>query len=108
LAEIGRVDQYASYKNLIAFAGIDPTVYQLGKHKGASKISKRGNRHLRRVIWIMTVRVINHNPTFRKYFFKKRNEGQPFKKAIFATAHKLMRVIFALLSHRTYFQEECI
>jgi len=108
LAEIGRIDQYPSHKNLIAFAGIDPTVYQSGKYEGASKISKRGNRHLRRVIWLMTVRVIHHNSIFRKYFFKKRNEGQPFKKAVFATAHKLMRVIFAMLSHRTYFQEECI
>jgi transposase len=108
LAEIERVDNYASHKNLIAFAGIDPTVYQSCKYEGASKISKRGNRHLRRVIWLMTVRVINHNPMFRKYFFKKRNEGQPFKKAVFATAHKLMRVIFAMLSNRTYFREECI
>jgi len=108
LAEIGRIDNYASHKNLIAFAGIDPTVYQSGKYEGASKISKRGNRHLRRVIWIMTVRVIHHNPMFKKYFFKKRSEGQPFKKAVFATAHKLMRVVFAMLSHKTYFQEECI
>jgi transposase len=108
LAEIGRIDKYASHKNLIAFAGIDPTVYQSGKYEGASKISKRGNRHLRRVIWLMTINVIHHNPVFRNYFLKRRNDGQPFKKAVFATAHKLMRVIFAMLSHRTYFQEECI
>jgi transposase len=108
LAEIGRIDNYPSHKNLIAFAGIDPTVYQSGKYEGASKISKRGNRHLRRVIWIMTVRVINHNPLFRQYYLKKRNEGQPFKKAVFATAHKLIRVIFAMLSNRTYFREVCI
>jgi transposase len=108
LAKIGPIDNYTSHKNLIAFAGIDPTVYQSGKYEVAGKISKKGNRHLRRVIWIMTVRVIKHNPTFRKYFFKKRNEGQPFKQAVFATAHKLVRVIFAMLSHRTYFQEECI
>ena len=108
LAEIGRIDNYSSHKNLIAFAGIDPTVYQSGKYEGTSKISKRGNRHLRRVIWLMTVRVIHYNPKFKNYYLKKRNEGQPFKKAVFATAHKLMRVIFAMLSHRTFFQEKCI
>jgi transposase len=108
LAEIGRIDNYASHKNLIAFAGIDPTVYQSGKYEGASRISKRGNRHLRRVIWLMTISVIHHNPVFRNYFLKRQNEGQPFKKAVFATSHKLMRVIFAMLSNRTYFQEECI
>jgi transposase len=108
LAEIGKITNYPSYKHLIAFAGIDPTVYQSGKYAGASRISKRGNRHLRRVIWLMTVSVMHHNSVFRNYFLKRRHEGQPFKKAAFATAHKLMRVIFAMLSHRTYFRQECL
>jgi transposase len=107
LAEIGCIGNYVSYKKLIAFAGIDPTVYQSGKFEGASRISKRGNRHLRRVIWIMTTCVIQHNATFRVYFMKKRNEGQAFKKAVFATAHKLIRVIFAMLTQRTMFKEVC-
>lgn len=107
LAEVGCIGNYASHKKLIAFAGIDPTVYQSGKFEGASRISKRGNRHLRRVIWMMTTCVIQHNATFRAYFMKKRTEGQPFKKAVFATAHKLIRVIFAMLTQRTMFKEVC-
>ena len=94
-------------KKLIAFAGIDPTVYQSGKFEGSSRISKRGNRHLRRVIWLMTSCAIQHNVTFRAYYMRKRNEGQPFKKAVFATAHKLVRVIFAMLTQRTMFKEVC-
>jgi len=31
---------------------------------------------------------------------KKRTEGQAFKKAVFATAHKLIRVIFAMLTQK--------
>ncbi|HUL22770.1 MAG TPA: IS110 family transposase [Thermodesulfobacteriota bacterium] len=107
LAEIGCISNYASYKKLIAFAGIDPTVYQSGKFEGASRISKRGNRHLRRVIWLMTTCVIEHNAIFRAYYMKKRGEGQPFKKAVFATAHKLIRLIFAMLTQRTMFTEVC-
>ena len=108
LAEIGQIGNYLSHKHLIAFAGIDPTVYQSGKYEGASRISKRGNRHLRRVIWLMTISVIHHNSIFKNYFLKRRNEGQPFKKAVFATAHKLMRVIFAMLSKKTSFVAECV
>jgi len=107
LAEIGYIGNYASHKKLIAFAGIDPTVYQSGKFKGSSRISKRGNRHLRRIIWMMTTCVIQHSATFRAYFMKKRREGQPFNKAVFATAHKLVRVIFAMLTQRTMFKEVC-
>jgi hypothetical protein len=36
---------------------------------------------------------------------KKRSEGQPFKKAVLATAHKLVRVIFAMLTQRIMFRE---
>jgi transposase len=108
LAEIGQISNYLSHKHLIAFAGIDPTVYQSGKYEGASRISKRGNRHLRRVIWLMTISVIHHNSVFKNYFLKRRTEGQPFKKAVFATAHKLMRVIFAMLSKKTSFVAECV
>jgi transposase len=107
LAEIGCISNYTSYKKLIAFAGIDPTVYQSGKFEGVSRISKRGTRHLRRVIWLMTTSVIQHNATFRAYYMKKRSEGQVFKKAVFATAHKLIRVIFAMLTQRTMFKEVC-
>jgi transposase len=108
LAEMGHVSNYASHKKLIAYAGIDPTVYQSGKYEGASRISKRGNRHLRRVIWLMTVNVIRHNPLFKAYYEKKRSEGQPPKKAIFATAHKLIRTIYAMLSQRTHYREVCV
>ena len=107
LAETGCIGNFASHKKLIAFAGIDPTVYQSGKFEGSSRISKRGNRHLRRVIWLMTTCVIEHNATFRAYYMKKRSEGQPFKKAVFATAHKLIRLIFAMLTQRTMFREVC-
>jgi len=107
LAELGTINNFPSCKNLIAFAGIDPTVYQSGKYEGGSRISKRGNRHLRRVIWLMTINVIQHNATFRSYFMKRRGVGQPYKKAVLATAHKLVRVIFALLSQRTLFKEVC-
>ncbi|HSB30511.1 MAG TPA: hypothetical protein VLD55_02825 [Candidatus Sulfobium mesophilum] len=55
----------------------------------------------------MTNCVIQHNSTFRVYYMKKRSEGQPFKKTVFATAHKLIRVIFAMLTQRTMFKEVC-
>lgn len=108
LAETGGVEKFASHRNLIAYAGLDPTVYQSGKYEGKSRISKRGNRHLRRVIWIMTGRAIVHNPVFKTYFLKKKGEGQAPKKAIFATSHKLLRTIYAMLTQRTHFERKCV
>jgi transposase len=104
LAEMGEVQHYASHKKLIAFTGIDPSLHQSGKYVGMSKLSKRGNRHLRRAVYLMTAAVVSKNPFFKAYFLRRKREGLPPQKALFATAHKLLRVIFAMFSNRTYFK----
>lgn len=99
----GDIRKFKDHKKLIAMAGIDPAIYQSGKHDGHGRITKRGNRHLRRVIWLMTIRVIQFNDCFRNYYKKRTQDGLPFKKAVLATAHKLLRVIYAMLTQRTSF-----
>ncbi|MGD0661327.1 MAG: IS110 family transposase [Syntrophorhabdales bacterium] len=101
----GDVTLYKNDKKLIAAAGLDPSTYQSGKYEGSSKISKRGNRHLRRVIWLMAKTVVFSNEVFRTYFYKRRREGLCYKMAIMATAHKLIRVMFAMLVHQKCFQQ---
>jgi transposase len=103
LAEMGDHRNYKTYKNFIAFCGLDPSVHESGTFIGMSKLSKRGNRHLRRIIYLMTFCAIRIKGPFKSYFLKRRNEGLPFKKALFATAHKLIRTIFAMLTKRTYY-----
>ena len=103
LAEVGKVKNFTSSKKLIAFAGLDPSIHQSGKFLGASKLSKRGNRHLRRAIYLMTTSVVSQNVFFKAYFLRRKKEGLPPQKALFAVAHKLIRVIFAMLSQRTCF-----
>jgi transposase len=104
LAEMGEVKNYSSHKKIIAYAGIDPSVHESGKFVGMSKLSKRGNRHLRRAIYLMTASVVSQNAFFKAYFLKRKREGLAPQKALFATAHKLIRVIFAMLSQRTHFK----
>jgi hypothetical protein len=53
----------------------------------------------------MATRVIINNDLFKAYFKKRKQDGLPYKKAVLATAHKLIRVIFAMLSRKTCFVE---
>jgi transposase len=104
LIEIGGdMKQFENHKKVIAMAGLDPALYQSGKIDRKGKISKRGNRHLRRVIWLMTTKVIQFNERFKQYYLRRIKEGLPYKKAVLATAHKLIRVIFAMLTNKTLF-----
>ena len=104
LAELGNYQDFESYKKIIAFSGLDPTIHQSGKFEGMSMISRRGNRHLRKVIYNMTFCVVRYAGPFRDYFFRRKQDGLPFRKALLATAHKLIRTIFAMLHSRTLYQ----
>lgn len=99
----GDINQFERSGKIIAMAGLDPAVYQSGKHEGKGRITKRGNRHLRRIIWLMTTKVIQYTDIFNVYYLKRRKEGLPYKMAVLATAHKLIRVIYAMLTQRTTF-----
>jgi hypothetical protein len=54
----------------------------------------------------MTFCVVRYAGQFRDYFFRRKREGLPFRKALLATAHKLIRTIFAMLNHGTLYREE--
>jgi transposase len=108
LAELGDHRNFNSYKKMIAFSGLDPTTHQSGKYEGLSMISRRGNRHLRKIIYNMTFCVIRYAGPFRDYFFRRKEEGLPFRKALLATAHKLMRTIFAMLNGGTLYRTEAV
>jgi len=99
----GDVNQYERSGKIIAMAGLDPAVYQSGQYEGKGRITKRGNRHLRRIIWMMTTKVIQYNDIFKAYYLKRRTEGLPYKMAVLATAHKLIRIVYAMLTRRTNF-----
>jgi len=99
----GDINQFERSGKIIAMAGLDPAVYQSGNHEGKGRITKRGNRHLRKIIWMMTTKVIQYSDIFKVYYLKRRKEGLPYKKAVLATAHKLIRVIYAMLTQRTTF-----
>ncbi len=105
LSEIKEIERFENYKKLAAYAGIDPSIKESGNIKQKGRITKKGSKSLRRYLYIMVSSVINCNSYFRNYYLKKREEGMPHRKAMIALCNKFLRVIFALLKKREYFDE---
>ena len=95
--------EFATPQKLIAYAGLDPIIRESGQWKGSGRISKRGNKSLRRVLFLISVSVIRFNPIFREAYERKRSEGKAYRQAVLAVSHKLLRVIHALLRHHELF-----
>lgn len=107
LSEIGDIYKFDSHKKLIAFAGIEPSVYQSGKFKAThNKISKRGSHYLRRALYITVsgqLRGSSKCLEIRRYYDQKRAENKPYNLVMVACMNKLLRIIYALLTKKTYY-----
>ena len=108
IAEVGDISRFSSAKKLTAYAGLDPSVYQSGRFVGKSHISKRGNKHLRRILFISAQHAVRSSPTFRSYFLRLRKRGKSYRQAMVATSGKLLRVAYAVLSSGMPFREKSI
>lgn len=107
LSEIGEIERFDHPKKLVAFSGIDPSVFASGKFVATSnRITKRGSKRLRKALFLAVVCGIRKsvNQQLREYYDKKRAEGKPYKVTIIACANKLVRWIYAILKHeKPYF-----
>lgn len=102
LAELGDISRFAKPEKLLAFAGLDPSVYQSGKYNPESgTMVKRGSPYLRWALSMAARSVINFDPHFGQYYQKKAAEGKHYNVACSHVAKKLVRVIFALLKKNT-------
>jgi transposase len=100
LGEIGDIARFKKPSSLVAYAGLDPSVYESGEFKGTNNhLSKRGSTYLRWALWIAADRAKTFDPAFGAYYAKKRAEGKCHKVAVSAVARKLCNTIFAVLTN---------
>jgi transposase len=98
LGEIGDIRRFPSLKNLVAYTGIDPTVYESGQFQAhQTRMSKRGSPYLRHALWMAATVARRHDPQLKAYYQKKRAEGKAYGTAMGAVCHKLLARVYAVL-----------
>ena len=103
MAEIGDVRRFKNKKALVAFAGVDASLFQSGTFESKSRyVSKRGSPHLRRTLFTVSgiILQLSHgeNPVFC-FMDKKRSEGKHFYVYMVAGAAKFLRIYYATVTH---------
>ena len=98
LAEIGDIHRFSSLERLVAYAGIDPSVFESGEFTGRRQhMSKRGSPYLRRALWLAAHSTRQWNTDMDSYFQRKLAEGKPYKVAMGALCRKLLARIYVVL-----------
>jgi transposase len=105
LAEIGDIDRFPRFQALVAYAGLDPGVFESGRFRGRRQhLSKRGSPYLRRALYLATHSAQLRNPDLGAYVQRKRAEGKSYKAALVATSRKLLARIYTVLKERRPFE----
>jgi len=109
LAEIGDVNRFESSEKIVAYAGIDPSVYETGQFKATkAHMSKRGSPYLRHALWQAASMAIFYDPELKSYYEEKRQEGKHHGTAVGAVCNKLISRIFVILKEqRPYIIRDC-
>ena len=101
---IGDISRFNKSCQLLAYAGLDPSIYQSGNFEARStRMSKRGNSLLRYNLVYAAHNLVLHNRTFKEYYDLKRSQGKTHYCALGHCAHKLVRIIFKMLKSNVDF-----
>ena len=107
LGEIGDIHRFSNPSKLLAYAGLDPSVYQSGNFKAKNtRMSKRGLRVLRYALINAAWNVVQNNKTFETYYNAKKAEGRSHYNALGHCAGKLVRIIWKMLTDEVEFNLE--
>ena len=101
VAEVGDITRFDDPKQLQKLAGYVIVECSSGKHKGESRISYRGRKRLRYVLYEAAISLIVRNEEFKEVhrYYRSRKEN-PLKKmqSVIAVACKALRIFYAILT----------
>ena len=99
------ISRFPRARSLVAYAGIDPNVYQSGENDGLHlKITKKGNKELRCLLYLAIQNTTKGNNVIANYYHKKIATGLPSKVAKIACMNKLLRIIYSMYKNGVIFQ----
>lgn len=108
LSEVGSLAQYEHPRQLIKLAGLTLRENSSGKHKGQKRISKRGRRKLRALLFRVMMPLIKHNKAFKElhvYYTTRTINPLRKKQSIVVLCGKLLKILHALCKKKTMFNE---
>ncbi|WP_144489546.1 IS110 family transposase [Bacillus thuringiensis] len=109
MAEIGDITRFNNNKQLNAFAGIDIRRFQSGKTFFKDKINKRGNKHLRKLLFLIIQNMIKQRRYGQNHIveYYDKLKTQPYNKchkvASIACVNKFLKLLFHLITHDIHY-----
>jgi transposase len=107
LAEIAVLPTDMSVREWVAHAGLDPRQFQSGTSVNKpARISRRGNRHIRRGLFMPAIVAVQYEPNVKAFYEKLLSRGKTKMQANVAVMRKLLHAIYGMTKHDRDFDGE--
>ena len=96
---------FATAGHLASYTGIAPVTRRSGTSIRGESPSRRGNKVLKRALFLSAFASINASPASRAYYDRKRSEGKRHNQAVIALARRRTDVLYAMLRDGAFYTE---
>lgn len=106
VAETNGFAGFTSIKQLTSFAGLDVRIAESGKWKGKSKISKKGNSHIRKALFMPSFSKVKYDPKTKQYYDRLSEKKGIKMMAAIAVQRKLLGLMYTLWKKQEMFNPD--
>ena len=106
IAETSGFALIKSGKQLTSYAGYDVVLRDSGTFKGKTRISKKGNKHIRAVLHMPSMAAIRFNPTLRTFYQRLKPQKVKPIVALVAVQRKMLILMYTLWTNEENYDAE--
>ena len=105
----GDFEKFENYKQLIAYVGFSPRLYQSGTSvKGKGHICKMGKSQIRKLMYLCSWSAKKCNKGCIEMYNRLKEKGKPERVIKIALANKLLKQAFSIIKNKTYYTENFV
>lgn len=109
LSETNGFDLIRNKRQLTSYAGLDIKEKQSGTSvRGKSKISKKGNKYLRKAMHMPALSAIRHDNRFKNIFVRLVSRHGIKMKAVVAVQRKLLEMMYVIFKNKETYDSEYV
>lgn len=106
MIEIEDIHRFASPKHLASYFGLHPVLKESGDKQCAYRMSKKGRASMRAILYMPAQSAVLCDEHFKAIYHRHRNKGMKHKPAIGIIMHKMLRIIWGILTSKQQYQME--
>mgnify|MGYP001033249997 CR=1 FL=1 len=108
LAYLPDIKGFSSAKQLAAYIGVSPRQSESGLHKGETHMSKLGEAHIRKALYMPAMSAKRNNTYLKPFISRLEKNGLKPKAIVGAIMRKLVHLIFGILKSGKAFDPKLV